>query len=108
MAPVYVSGDQYVTVGPGVGGEVSGGGGGIGSWLFGLFYQRYADSHTEAITYTGPGQGNIESRLVEVGAGQGQLHEAQDTNLQLQATLLRHLLRFLWSSADLTPLAHDL
>lgn len=71
MAPVYASGGQYVTVGHGVGGQVSGGGGGIGSWLFGLFYQRYADSHTEAITYTGPGQGNIESRLVEVGAGQG-------------------------------------
>eukprot|EP00435_Cladocopium_sp_Y103_P012625 s3996_g3.t1 len=68
---VDASGGQYVTVGHGVGGQVSSGGGGIGSWLFGLFYQRYADSSTEQITYAGPGQGNMESRLVEVGAGQG-------------------------------------
>mmetsp|Transcript_3152 Transcript_3152/g.4524 ORF Transcript_3152/g.4524 Transcript_3152/m.4524 type:complete len:785 (+) Transcript_3152:52-2406(+) len=56
------------------GGAAAGGGGaaaGGGGWLMGLFYERYQDSSTEAITYAGPGQGNIESRLVDVGAGQG-------------------------------------
>lgn len=37
----------------------------------GLFYERYQESSSEAITYTGPGQGNLESRMVDVGAGQG-------------------------------------
>jgi len=37
----------------------------------GCFYERYQESSSEAITYTGPGQGNLESRLVDVGAGQG-------------------------------------
>eukprot|EP00913_Durusdinium_trenchii_P019055 g17908.t2 len=37
----------------------------------GLFYQRYQEGSTEAITYAGPGQGHIESRLVEVNPGQG-------------------------------------
>ncbi|CAE7229248.1 unnamed protein product [Symbiodinium natans] len=36
-----------------------------------MFYERYADGHQEGIKYVGAGMGDIETKLVEVGAGQG-------------------------------------
>ncbi|CAE7736256.1 unnamed protein product, partial [Symbiodinium pilosum] len=36
-----------------------------------MFYERYTDGSNEGIRYVGSGMGNMETKLVEVGAGQG-------------------------------------
>ena len=109
---VIVAGPGYAAVGGGAagggaaGGAV-GGGGGFGDYLFGLFYQRYQEGNTEAITYTGPGQGHIESRLVEVNPGTGSYSKVEQPTYAYRPRwgligmcgfiiLLLVLLPFLW------------
>ncbi|OLP93540.1 hypothetical protein AK812_SmicGene24559 [Symbiodinium microadriaticum] len=43
-----------------------------------LFYERYADGHQEGIQYVGAGRGEMETKLIEVGAGQGSYTKQKD------------------------------
>ncbi|CAE7229253.1 unnamed protein product, partial [Symbiodinium natans] len=66
-------------VGGGARGAAGGGaaGGGGGGFLFDMFYERYADGSSESIKYVGAGMGDIETKLIEVGAGQGSYSKEQ-------------------------------
>eukprot|EP00439_Symbiodinium_sp_Y106_P043226 s7686_g5.t1 len=56
----------------------SSGGGGGGGGFFNMFYERYADGHEEGIQYVGAGRGHMETKLIEVGAGQGSYTKQKD------------------------------
>lgn len=72
-----VDGRSIAVAGAGAsaGGASAGGGG-----LMGMCYERYEDGSTQSITYAGAGRGDLETKMVTVGVGQGSYKAVETPN----------------------------
>lgn len=72
---IAVAGAGASAGGASAGGASAGGGG-----LMGMCYERYEDGSTQSITYAGAGRGDLETKMVTVGVGQGSYKAVETPN----------------------------